>query len=399
MNMSVYQQFPYFQILKSIVSKNPKADSKQVADECICQLFDELISPQNKMLLNLAFKPTVTQSDLDLFLKHWDIEAAGTDRAAILAYTMKMHPELKFDSYTGPRLKGLLDYLRFQNLELIGHFSKIVKRLNKLGIEPMIIKGGAMRYLRPDLPRVMGDIDILLPSHSPWDKVKKLIYEMGYVFADNKHSIDIHPANNSEKGILDIHHFFSFMSRTDKKFTAELFSRATLKKVFMADAYLPSVEDMFFICLNNLARNLHRSTSIKGIPITLFDLVYLVGLKKDFDWNIVIKNIIQTHTEAYSYMALKFIYQVLPDIFPTDLMNNAILKRRLEDLITRDKFYVLWVHDVKYACKKLRLCKSLSNWADLKYYIRMKGQHFFTKRIIKSLFFIRLFMLIFQKKD
>ena len=59
---------------------------------------------------------------------------------------------------------------------------------------------------------------------------------------------------------------------------------------------------------------MHRSTSIKGIPITLFDLVYLVGLKKDFDWNIVIKNIIQTHTEAYSYMALKFIYQVLPEV-------------------------------------------------------------------------------------
>ena len=282
-------------------------------------------------------------------------------------------------------------------MELIGHFSKIVKRLNGLGIEPMIVKGGAMRYLRPDLPRVMGDIDIVLPVRNPWKAVKKLVREMGYAFSDDTHSIDIHPMGNPEKGILDIHQFFSFMPQADTDFISKLFQRATRKKIFSTDAYLPAVEDMVFICLNNLTHNIRGTTSVQGIPIALFDLVYLIGLKKDFDWNIVIQDIIQTRTEAHSYIAILFVHQILPDIFPTNLINHKILKRKLADLINRDKFYVLWVHDVKYACKKLRLLKCLGNWSDLKHYIKIEGQHFFTKRIVKHPLLVRLFLKIFNK--
>jgi len=396
MTIEFYQKFLYFKLLKQIASDNPAAGPEQIIEITVQNLYQELISEQNKILLQLAFKPAVTQADLDSFLAHWDIEAAGSERAAVLAYMMKMHPELKFDAYTGPRLKGLLDYLRFQNLELVGHFSKIVKRLNGLGIEPMIIKGGAMRYLRPDLPRVMGDIDILLPAQSPWDKIHQLVREMGYIFSGYMHSIDVHPADNPKKGIIDIHQYFSFMPKADEKFITEMFQRATRQKIFLASAYLPAVEDMFFICLSNLANNLRATTSVQGIPIALFDLTYLVGLKKDFNWDIVIQDIIQTHSEAYGYMAIRFINQVLPDIFPKSLLNHKVLRRRSIDQINRDKFYILWVHEVKHACKRLKFTKCLQNWSDLKHYLKMEGQHFLTKRIVKHPSLIRLFFRVFS---
>ncbi len=49
-------------------------------------------------------------------------------------------------------------------MKTIAHYTKIGKALNKNGIEPLILKGGAMKYLRQELPRVMNDIDIVIPE-------------------------------------------------------------------------------------------------------------------------------------------------------------------------------------------------------------------------------------------
>jgi len=387
----------YPKIMKKVVLKHPELLPSQIIELAVHEIYQQLLSEQNRLLMQLAFNPNVTQTDLDAFLKNWDIEAAGANRAAVLAYMMKIHPELQFDIYTGPRLKGLLNFLRFRNLELIGQFSKIVKKLNKQGIIPMIIKGGAMRYLRPDLPRVMEDIDILLPQAEQLDVVKKLAQEMGFDFIDAPHSIDIRMKEFPDKGILDIHQFFGFLPELNKELNKEIFKRATLQRVFNADAYVPTVEDMMFICLNNLTHNLRNTSSVQGLPLAVFDIVWLVGQKHDFNWDIMLQDIVLAHTEAHSYMAIRFINQIVPNIFPESFLTNRILCRDLENFINRDLFYSLYVHDVKYACKGLKFVKSLSNWTDFKVYIKLKGQHFFTKRIIKSHRFIRLFLRIFKR--
>ena len=177
-------KFLYFKTMKQIALEHPAYTATQVVDATVQSLYEEFVPEQDRRLIKLAFQPNISQKDLDDFLKTWDIEAAGAYRSALLAYVMKMHPELKFDAYTGPRLKGLMTYLRFQNLELISHFSKIVRRLNQKNITPMIIKGGAMRYIRSDLPRVMGDIDILVHSENELNAAKNLVQEMGYIFGN-----------------------------------------------------------------------------------------------------------------------------------------------------------------------------------------------------------------------
>ena len=290
----------YAEIIKKVALTHPSYTAEQIVDCSAKKLYEGFISSKDRKLIQIAFHSNIKQKDLDKFLAEWDIEATSTERAAILAYTMKMHPELKFDSYTGPRLKGLLNYLRFQNLELISHFSKIVRKLNQIDIIPVIIKGGAIRYLRPDLPRVMGDIDILLHSQDELNTAKKIIQEMGYIYTDAGHSFDVHPKNDIEKGILDVHKFFSFLEKENIQFNKLLFNRAQKQKVFSVDAYLPSTEDMLFICLNNLALNLRKSSSTHGIPYAVFDLMYLIGSKDDFNWDIVAQDIFITHTEANS---------------------------------------------------------------------------------------------------
>ena len=179
----------YIDVIRKIVSESPHHTAKQIIDAAVRDLYAKFVHESDRRLIKLAFRSHMQQKDLDLFLTKWDIESAGADRAAILAYTMKMHPNLKFDDYTGPRLKGLLNYLRFQNLELICHFSKIVRTLNQQGIVPMLIKGGAMRYMRPDLPRVMGDMDVLVFSKKDFEAAKNAVVKMGYDFWNAGHSL------------------------------------------------------------------------------------------------------------------------------------------------------------------------------------------------------------------
>ncbi len=389
------QEFLYIKVLKQVAMENLKYSPTQIIDKTVYRLYREFIPEQDRYLIQFCFNADMTQKDLDEFLSHWDIEIAGSKSAAIAAYFMKMHPELRFDEYTGPRLKGLLNYLRFQNLELIGHFSKIVHQLNEKGIIPMIIKGGAMRYLRPELPRVMGDIDILLGSTEELNISKQLVQEMGYAITDAPHSFDVHPKEDLEKGILDIHQFFSFLSHANEAFQRDLFNRASKQRIFSVDILLPTPEDMVFICLNNLTHNLKDGSSVQGIPQAIFDLMYLISSKKDFDWNIVAQDIVMTQMQASSYFAMRFINQAVPDIFPDSLLSDKELGPALRDFVDHDKFYSLYVHDVKYACKKLKLLREIWRWTTFKHYIKVEGQHFFTKRILKHQFLIRCFLKYF----
>ena len=73
-----------------------------------------------------------------------------------------------------------------------------------------------------------------------------------------------------------------------------------------------------------------------------------------------------THTEATSYLAMRFINQIAPDIFPKALAMNKKFSRKIENFINHDKFYSLYVHDVKFACKKLKIGKALCHWKDFK---------------------------------
>ena len=93
---------------------------------------------------------------------------------------------------------------------------------------------------------------------------------------------------------------------------------------------------------------------------------------------------------------MQFIHQIVPDIFPKTLLLSPKIKKEVENFINHDKFYSLYVHDVKMACKKLKFIKEIRHWSTLKSYLRLKGQHFFTKRILKHPSLIRLFFKYFH---
>lgn len=252
-------------------------------DKLIERCIKTIVGDNDRRLVDFAFGKSITQANLDEFLASWDIEVAGADKALLLAYVMRQRADLVFPPYTGPRLRGLINRYRFDNLRLIAHFSRITKVLNAAGVIPLVLKGGAMRAMRPDLPRNMGDIDILVRGREDFAKARETACALGYRLVENSHAIDLHE-QGSEAGVLDIHSHLDINPASAGIDVAPLFYGARRMQVFGAEAYVPSAEAMMFVLLQNLSKNLKFKCSMSGVLYSLFDADYLTSSGSDFDW-------------------------------------------------------------------------------------------------------------------
>ena len=353
-----------------------------ITDALIENFFHEILKPEELELLRLVFEPNPTQEALDDLLTKWDIEVKAAHKSLLLAYFMNMHPELKFREYEGPRLKGLLTFFKFNNLKIISHYSKIAKALNNAGIIPVILKGGAMKYLRPNLPRVMGDIDALV-KFEEFDKSIQIICSLGYTYNTiYQHSVDFH-IEESEYGILDLHRFIHMDTGYEKKLLNGLYKRAIIQKVFQADTYVPSNEDMLFISLVNLARNLRDKTSQAGLLYTLFDCKYLLDSKKDFDWEIVKQNAKLTKTEVQMNFAIKFINKISTNIFPKEIRENTLFEKETNDYSNMVMYNRFYLETLRKKCKPIKILDAINSMHILKDYLKYKPKYALLKSLRK----------------
>ena len=181
----------------------------------------------------------------------WDIEVKGGTMSVFLAYFMKQHKEVEFPQEVALRLKGLLDFYKFANMEKFAFLSKYAKELQKENIDIMLIKGAAMKQYRPDLPRVMEDIDILVRSEEDYKKALAILEREDFTDNKIKHSIYFQNKENNVK-VLDIHSKLSILSDSAEVINGDLFARAS-KQNFCSieNVYIPCPEDiLFIICIN-----------------------------------------------------------------------------------------------------------------------------------------------------
>ncbi len=369
-----------YNILSIIRENHGVLPLDNIADLLIEGFKSELMSDKDKNLINMIFSSNPTQEKLDTFLEKWDIEAVGSAKALMLAYFMKMHPELNFSEYVGPRLSGLLRFYKFQNMKLISHYTKICNELKKENIIPLIFKGGAMKHLRPEFPRVMGDIDVLVKENE-YQKAGNIAEKMGYDCAWDIHSVDLHP-KDSEDGIMDIHKYIYMNTGFETNVNDDLFKRARKEKVFGMDTLVPSNEDLLFISLVNMTRNLTNKTSWHGVLFTLFDVKYLLESKPDFDWNIVVENARKTKTEMQVCFSTKFINNIVPNLLPENIQKEALFNEEINDyciLLMYQRFFLWNMKQKSHALKFKDIFKNFDNFIE---YLRLKPKYFFLKLFI-----------------
>lgn len=366
-------------------------DTATCFEKAIKNTFPHIIPSEEQKLIALAFNNRLNQSELDNFLNNWDIECYGAEGALLLSYIQKKFPQLDFKDYNGPRLTGLFNYYRFRNLELIAQYKKIVEKLNKNGIFPIIMKGGALKYLRPELPRIMGDIDILIPETEKFEQAKQIVLDMGYeIYCDAGHSIDFHKPGNQHEGILDIHRRIdNFIDNCDA-LNQRIFSRAKLQKVFQTQSYVPCAEDLVFIAMFHLIKNLTEGSNLKNVMYTVFDMAYFTG-KPDFDWQTVLQNARDTGTEKHIYLAMTLVNTLVSDLLPEDIKKSIIDNEKIRNALDSDYFYARFVHKVKHARKNIRFVSTLNKPKELKRYIISKIKYVFIKRIYKMPWLVKAF--------
>lgn len=356
------------------------ADINTVFERIINNLCESVMTKQDKKLLDLAFSDELSQKELDDFLSIWDIETAGAQKALLASYIMKKHPDLQFTSYEAPRLKGLLNRFRFDNLQITAHYTKLGRVLNKEHIPLIIFKGGAIKYLRPGWVRAMGDIDIIVPEEN-YERAKEIALELGYEYEEYEHSVDLH-TKGVLNGAVDIHRYIDMESPLyEKNYMKPLFERAYGAKVFGVDALVPVNEDLVFISLVNLTRNLMNKTSVHNVLWTLFDTKFLIESKPDFNWNIILENARLTGTELQTGFAIKFLNRIIPDFLPSHLQNQAIEKEIIANLKT-SIFKMYYIKDMQKHCKELRLSTALKSFKNIKEYLSIKPKYFILKNIV-----------------
>ena len=363
--------YMYANEVKDVVAE--QCQSQEMIELLVEKFYQEIVTEDNQKLLDLAFNENLQQADLDAFMQDWDIEENTGNKAIMVAYLMKERPDLHFPEAVKPRLAGLLKYHRFQNLQ-------------------------SMKYLRPDLPRVMGDIDILVHPND-YQKTCELAKGLGYWFEDNPraHSVDLHLSENDEAGVVDIHRWIYLNSKYDIGYMDRFFDRSSKKKIFGADVYLPCAEDMVFIALLNLSKNLYKNTSMKGVLYTLFDCKFLLQSAPNFDWNLVVQSTIETNCQVQMYFAMKFVNRIIPGLLPQELFENKELKKKIDKYCNMVMFSRFYVDDLRQTCKKIRIKNALCHLSVMKEYLKYKPKYFCLKMIKKSSWAIRYFLKIANK--
>jgi hypothetical protein len=346
------------------------------AERVVRRFYQQYVNERDRALVDLVFSPSPTQACLDEALRVCDIEVLGAHKSLMLSYFMRDHPGLEFPPYAKPRLQGLVDFYRFANVGTLAHFAKIGRALNAGDIPILLFKGAAMKVLRPDLPRPMGDVDILVPPEC-LARAVKICVDLGYhdAMTGTRRAVDIHSAEN--ESAVDIHSAILEGGKNAAAFHRDLFARARALEAFGARVFLPAHEDLLFIVLANLTKNLREKTSIHGLFYALLDTRFLLADKPDFAWGIVRENVRNTDTELPVRFGAEFMNSLVPGLVPA-MDAHLPLSPRMEAYCNQIIFDEEYFNKRQTACQAIRV-------VDLKNYPWHYGRMILNFLLLKKL--------------
>ncbi len=356
----------------------------------IDDVFGSLLDTGEEQLLSLAFDKGKNQSDFDDFLKTWDAGKASLKTVLLVCQVLGKRTDISAPDSLLPRLKGGEAVAEMHNALIQEHFGRIARALNQEGIEFILIKGAAMKLLRPDSSRWMTDIDVMVEPVN-YEAAIKVASGLGY--GDPMpcgYSTDLHiPGSNI--AVADIHQELDLGTGMEERLSKLLFDRAEEIPAFSAKGMIPCREDMVFILLVNTYKNLRKKQSGQSILNTFFDLDFLISGAASLDWERVRADAIETGTNCQVYLVSCFIERYIADLFPKGWNDSLGTNRKdLEKLYVDFRFgrSVLSEGRDKMAetkiGKKLRTEQSLSVsvWLELVKAAKLLAGNRLIKRII-----------------
>lgn len=131
-------------------------------------------------------------------------ENLDSDYSLFFAYNAAQNAYVGYSEKQITEFKAILRIYKMERMQKIPAMAKVFKLLNENGIVPVLVKGAAMMsYYAPEIPRMMGDIDVWI-APKQYDKAVSLILNNGYEFLND---IGYHVAVASDSLFIDIHRY------------------------------------------------------------------------------------------------------------------------------------------------------------------------------------------------
>ncbi|MBR5176081.1 MAG: nucleotidyltransferase family protein [Bacteroidales bacterium] len=332
-------------------------------------------------MIRLALSPVISQDELDSVVEGWDAASAPFNSQIIAFNLAKNHPEVSFPKNIQPLLQQAAIFSRKRHLEILPHFSRVVKVLENKEIPFILIKGGAMRAYRPERPRWTADIDILVPEDK-YEEVLKETEKMGYILHRSPHSSGLREPS-SDQDFVDIHHYVSMDTGKERNLNEPLTIRAITLPFSSSSVKVPCPEDMVFISLVNFWKNvthISRENSKISFANLCFDLMFLNDRSGGLDWDVIRTNARITGSVETVYLAARVLDLIIPGFFPKSFMEEETANHRVKKLISRTLFTRNVICPLRDEIGEFDFGKALKQKRNPFKYIYLRVKYFIVKR-------------------
>ncbi|MDR2840045.1 MAG: nucleotidyltransferase family protein, partial [Paludibacter sp.] len=255
------------------------------------------------------------------------------------------------------RLKGIIRFFHFKNLDLISGFKKIAVILNENNIPILLMKGIAMRYYFNQTPRCMWDVDFLVPDKYYRQSIDIAIAN-GFKKKNNSdfnyfvpHSTDL----VNDRMSIDIHRSLHDDNNHQAKVIDLMLENANEVHAFGAKVMIPRPEDLLLmIAVNGYNNRYVNRDGHNDDNSWMIDFALLINESENFEWEYFYRNATAlgcSYIVDFMLSQLQYYTQQLK--LPTDIAehlknNNQIDSRVKHDIYEKE----LWALSYKIGQNK-----------------------------------------------
>jgi len=347
-----------------------KNDGSQVLNSVAKTLLQAFISTPSGRILKLAITKGVNQKYLDEQLAYIDIEALWGSDALLLAYAKQRHAALDFGDYNEPRLKGLLMYHRFQNLNCIALFTKVINMATTIESVPIASYDTAMSCLLPEQYRPFCKPGLVAKSEKHFVDLKQAVKNAGYLVQEDVGFFTVlENEKNKERGI----NVFLSTGFGVKEITAwqSFISRTSATQVFRNSCLIPSVEDMLATSICRIWTKLRTDPRLRDLAFDIWDLFCLKERQK-MDVELLQRIVVERNMAAQYYLVGCFVNNIIPGLLPELWKKHESFERAIDNYLKEEESYLEIRYDkqgnrrfqgLRYFLEKLGLWTKVSYWA------------------------------------
>lgn len=349
------------------------------------------LTKHDRLLLKLTFSDVADDTDIINLITNYDMETAPLGFTFLLINLMQKHPHIKVPKEIMPRINGAIRYFQCQNATLLASFSQIGRQLNNKNIPVLLMKGIAMKYLYPNTPRFMGDIDFAVPFNK-YDKTIKIAVNKGFkVAVKANHSTDLYRGISQK---IDIHRFIVKTDIDTKHFDNKIFIRAKHDVAFGVNVLIPKEEDLIFLILQNACDNIIYSKPYPMQFLWIFDCVNIINKKRNINWDIVLNNAARVNLLCQTRMMLQLFEWLMPSFISKDLIETiSITQEEKKDFDEKVKIALIENKciKIKSQVKKILLSKN-KKLKDISFSVKMVAEFIYLKAVHR-IDIVRFFLL------